>query len=208
MDDARQESSEPDVVLADNEYAGDTSGKKVCSACRTLNDSEALYCYKCGVKLPDEIQFGAESIGPPAGFWTRLIAHFVDQILLGIIVFVLSVIIAGSLVDTYSNGALYFDWDTVPVFMWWLIGITIVLEVLYFTVAIGAWGKTVGKAMLGIKVIRQDGSRVSFARSLARCLLYLIQLELIMGLSFLVIAFNPEKRGIHDMICDTGVVKV
>ena len=82
------------------------------------------------------------------------------------------------------------------------------LEVLYFTVAIGAWGRTIGKAMLGIKVVRRDGSAISYARSLARCLLYLIQLELIVGITFLVIAFNPEKQGIHDMICDTGVVRV
>ena len=92
--------------------------------------------------------------------------------------------------------------------MWWTLGITVALEVLYFTVAIGAWGRTIGKAMLGIKVVRRNGTRVSYARSLARCLLYLIQLELIIGLTFLVIAFNSEKQGIHDMICDTGVVKV
>lgn len=207
MDDARQESAEADVVPVDNEH-DTSSGKKVCSACRAVNEPEALYCYKCGVKLPDEIQFGAESIGPPAGFWIRLVAHFVDQIFLGIIGFVLSIIVATFLVDTYIDGTLYFDWDTVPVFTWWLIGMTVVLEILYFTVAIGAWGKTIGKAMLGIKVVRQDGSRVSYARSLARCLIYLLQLELIMGLSFLVIAFSPEKQGIHDMICNTGVVRV
>jgi uncharacterized RDD family membrane protein YckC len=160
------------------------------------------------VRLPDEIQFGAESIGPPAGFWIRFVAHLVDQLFLGIIGFVISIIFATFLVDTSLNGALYFEFTDVPLFMWWTLGITVALEVLYFTVAIGAWGRTIGKAMLGIKVVRRNGTRVSYARSLARCLLYLIQLELIIGLTFLVIAFNSEKQGIHDMICDTGVVKV
>jgi uncharacterized RDD family membrane protein YckC len=208
MDDVSPGSTDPDAVPVDNEYGEVSPGKKVCSACRTVNEPEALYCYKCGVRLPDEIQFGAESIGPPAGFWTRFVAHFIDQIFLGIIIFVLSIIIARSLVDTYIDGTLYFTWDNVSEFTWWLIGLTVLSEVLYFTVAIGAWGKTIGKAMLGIKVVRQDGSRVTYVRSLARCLIYLLQLDLIMGLSFLVIAFNPEKQGIHDMVCDTGVVRV
>jgi uncharacterized RDD family membrane protein YckC len=208
MYDVSPGSTEPEVVSGDSEYDQVSSGKKVCSACRTVNEPAAVYCYKCGVRLPDEIQFGAESIGPPAGFWIRFVAHLVDQLFLGIIGFVISIIFATFLVDTSLNGALYFEFTDVPLFMWWTLGITVALEVLYFTVAIGAWGRTIGKAMLGIKVVRRNGTRVSYARSLARCLLYLIQLELIIGLTFLVIAFNSEKQGIHDMICDTGVVKV
>jgi uncharacterized RDD family membrane protein YckC len=207
MDNTGPGSQESEVISGDSRYSESSSGKKVCSACRTVNEPSALYCYKCGVRLPDEIQFGAESIGPPAGFWLRFVAHFIDQLFLGIIGFVISVVIATFVVDTSLDGALYFEFADVHVFTWWIIGVTMALEVLYFTVAIGAWGRTIGKAMLGIRVVVRDGSRVSYARSLARCLLYLIQLELIMGLSFLVIAFNPEKQGIHDMICNTGVVR-
>ena len=208
MDDISPGSQEPEVVPGDSEYGQVSSGKKVCSACRTVNEPAAFYCYKCGVRLPDDIQFGAESIGPPAGFWIRFIAHLIDQLFLGIIGFVISIVIATFLVDTSLNGALYFEFTDVPLYLWWTLGVIVALEVLYFTVAIGAWGRTIGKAMLGIKVIRQDGSAISYSRSLARCLLYLIQLELIVGITFLVIAFNPEKQGIHDMICDTGVVRV
>lgn len=208
MDDVNPGSPELGLASEGGEYGEASSGKKVCSACRTVNEPAALYCYKCGVRLPDEIQFGVESIGPPAGFWIRFVAHFIDQLFLGIIGFVISIILATFLVDTSIDGALYFDFTDVPLFMWWTLGIIVALEVSYFTVAIGAWGRTIGKAMLGIKVIRRDGSRVSYARSLARCLIYLIQLELVIGLTFLVIAFNPEKQGIHDMICDTGVARV
>lgn len=199
---------EPPVVPEGGENGQDSPGKKVCTACRTVNEPEALYCYKCGVKLPEEIQFGAEAIGPPAGFWMRFVAYLIDQLFLGIIGFVIALMIATYLVDTSVNGTLEFEFTIGHEFMWWTLGIALALEVLYFTVAIGAWGKTIGKAMLGIKVIRRNGTRVSYARSLARCLVYLIQLELIMGLTFIIIAFTPEKQGIHDMICDTGVVRV
>ena len=207
MYDVSPGSPEPGVVSGDSGYGQASSGKKVCSACRTVNEPAALYCYKCGVRLPDDIQFGAESIGPPAGFWIRFVAHLIDQLVLGIIGFVISFFIATFIVETSDNSVLDFEFTNVPAFMWWALGVTVALEVLYFTVAIGAWGRTIGKAMLGITVIRRDGSRISYARSLARCLLYLIQLELVIGLTFLVIAFNPEKQGIHDMICDTGVVR-
>jgi len=208
MEDASPENLEPGVVSGYSEYGQASSGKKVCSACRIVNEPTALYCYKCGVRLPDEILFGAESIGLPAGFWIRLVAHFIDQLFLAIIGFIIGLMIATFLVDTSVNGVLDFDFATVPAFVWWALGTTVVLEVLYFTVAIGAWGRTIGKTMLGIRVVRTNGTRVSYVRSLARCLLYLVQLELIMGLTFIVIAFNPEKRGIHDMICNTGVVRV
>jgi len=208
MDDVSPGSPESGVVSGESEYGQTSLGKKVCSACRTVNEPAALYCYKCGVRLPDEIQFGAESIGPPAGFWIRFVAHLIDQLFLGIISFVISIFIVTFLVDTYMDGALYFEFATVPVYVWWALGVTVALEVLYFTVAIAVWRRTIGKAMLGIMVVRRDGSRVSYARSLARCLLYLIQLELIIGLTFLVIAFNPEKQGIHDMACNTVVVRV
>jgi uncharacterized RDD family membrane protein YckC len=200
----------PDAgIVSEGSYNGqDSSGKKVCTACRAVNEPEALYCYKCGLKLPEEIQFGAEAIGPPAGFWIRFVAYLIDQLFLGIIGSVIAVMIATSLADTSVNGTLEFEFTTVPEFMWWTIGMAVALEVLYFTVAIGAWGKTIGKAMLGIKVVRRNGARVSYARSLARCLAYLVQLELAMGLTFIIIAFTPEKQGIHDMICDTGVVRV
>ena len=132
----------------------------------------------------------------------------VAAILSNFIGFFIALMIATFLVDTSVNGTLEFEYTIRSEFMWWTLGMMVALEVLYFTVTIGAWGKTIGKAMLGIRVVRRNGARVSYARSLARCLAYLIQLELIMGLPFIIIALNPEKQGIHDMICDTGVVRV
>ncbi|HEY40722.1 MAG TPA: RDD family protein [Dehalococcoidia bacterium] len=208
MDEVSPESPEPAIVTESGGVEPDSSGKKVCTACRTVNEPAALYCYKCGVKLPEEIQFGVEAIGPPAGFWIRFVAYLIDRLFLGIIGFVIALIVATFLVDTSVNGTLEFEFTIGPEFMWWTIAMIVALEIVYFTVAVGAWGKTIGKAMLSVKVVRSDGDRVSYGRSLARCLVYLIQLELIMGLPFIIIAFNPEKQGIHDMICDTRVARV
>jgi uncharacterized RDD family membrane protein YckC len=60
---------------------------------------------------------------------------------------------------------------------------------------------------LGLKVIRADGGRVSYWRAFGRywgyCLCWLTW-----GIGFLVIAWNKQKRGLHDFVCDTMVIKV
>ncbi len=57
-------------------------GKKVCTACSSVNEATSTYCYKCGVRLPEDVQTTAKLMGNPAGFWIRLGAYLVDQILL------------------------------------------------------------------------------------------------------------------------------
>ena len=54
-------------------------------------------------------------------------------------------------------------------------------------------------------MVRNDGSKVGIGRAFARYLCYTISF-LILGIGFLMILFRPDKRGLHDLICDTKVV--
>lgn len=76
---------------------------------------------------------------------------------------------------------------------------------LYFTVTVVAWSTTLGKRILGLRVVRKDGPGISFGRAFARYFYYSISF-LIFGIGFLMILFTPDKRGLHDLICDTKVV--
>jgi uncharacterized RDD family membrane protein YckC len=67
-------------------------------------------------------------------------------------------------------------------------------------------GQTFGKHLLHIKVIDAFGERPSFLRSLARTAAYAPSLALL-ALGFLWIGFDREKRGLHDWLADTYVVK-
>jgi uncharacterized RDD family membrane protein YckC len=80
------------------------------------------------------------------------------------------------------------------------------IEIAYFTISVGKWGKTIGKKAVGLKIVRTDGSRVSYARALGRSLAYMLN-GFSYDLTFLMIAFNAQKRGLHDYIADTIVVK-
>ncbi len=177
------------------------SGRKVCTGCSTINQVTSVYCHKCGLELPEEA--ATESAIRPAGFWIRLVALIVDQVLLFVVIRIVLLV----------NGDQQSTWvaDLGPglevIDLLWDIAMPLALEAVYFTVAIGTWGRTVGKALLQIKVVRADGSNVSIVRAFGRYLAYLLN-GLTFGFSFLVIALSPQKRGLHDYIADTRVDRV
>jgi uncharacterized RDD family membrane protein YckC len=65
---------------------------------------------------------------------------------------------------------------------------------------------TPGKMALGIIVTDLNGSRISLGRAAARDLSKILS-ALTLGIGFLMIGFTDEKRGLHDYIAGTLVVK-
>lgn len=76
----------------------------------------------------------------------------------------------------------------------------------YFTVMTSLGGQTVGKAIVGARVVRfGDHGGVGFARALLRWLGYALSgLPLYYG--FVCIGFRRDRRGLHDTLADTWVV--
>ena len=66
-------------------------------------------------------------------------------------------------------------------------------------------GSTLGQRALGLKVVRSDGGRPGFIRAIVRVAALLLGL-LPGGLGVLWIAFDREKRGLHDHLARTYVV--
>lgn len=84
----------------------------------------------------------------------------------------------------------------------------------YQMVLIHQHSQTLGKRWLGMKIVRNDGSPCSFGRivGLRMFVIALIeQIPCVGGIFALVNAlwiFGEESRCLHDLICDTKVVKV
>jgi uncharacterized RDD family membrane protein YckC len=91
-------------------------------------------------------------------------------------------------------------------FDWLMYGLGLVFDIAYWTILVGWKGQSVGKMMLGMKVVRVDGSRVGYGRAFMRYWGYAL-CWLTFGLGFLAIAWSKEKRGLHDLACDTMVIK-
>jgi len=81
-----------------------------------------------------------------------------------------------------------------------------VMACLYEGLFVSQMGATPGKMVLGMKVVRPDGSRVELGRAIGRYFAKILS-ALILCIGYLMVAFDSEKRGLHDLICDTRVVR-
>ena len=120
------------------------------------------------------------------------------SIVIALAVFILAVIIIAA-----TTGYDFSD-DAGANTLGWIVGVGCLI--LYRAIGWSIWSTTVGKRIFNLYVVRTDGSKIGFWLALARCLCYLVS-ELLLLVGFLLIAFRKDKRGLHDLICDTMVVR-
>ena len=142
----------------------------------------------------------------PAGFRRRFWARLIDLVL---------TLVAVGVVALFFDEAEHSDqwwWLSEPVGLWGLgkvpIIIIMVAEATYQAVAITLWSTTIGKWILGVFVRRMDGSSPGPLRALIRAFAFSMQFWLPMIAIFgaITIAFREDRRGLHDLLCDTEVV--
>jgi uncharacterized RDD family membrane protein YckC len=78
-------------------------------------------------------------------------------------------------------------------------------QFLYFAYSWAASGRTFGMAVLGIRVIRADGSDLDPRRAVVRALVFPLSF-LLFGLGFLGILVRRDHRALHDLIAGTVVI--
>jgi uncharacterized RDD family membrane protein YckC len=78
---------------------------------------------------------------------------------------------------------------------------------LNFIVLAALSGRTLGKWMTGLRIERRDGEPLSIVRALVRHLLGYALTALTLGLGFLLSAFDPKGRALHDLLAGTVVVR-
>lgn len=75
----------------------------------------------------------------------------------------------------------------------------------YFTWFVGKYGATPGKMALGIKIVRSDGTPVSYLRAFAR--MWALELSrMVFYIGFIIAFFDDQRRALHDHLCDTRVI--
>jgi uncharacterized RDD family membrane protein YckC len=115
---------------------------------------------------------------PRASFWERLGAGLIDIILVSIL---------GGMIGGPPQGFL--------------------LAAAYF---IGLWmwkGTTVGGVVVQLRVVRQDGQKITFPMALVRLLVGVFSM-MVFFVGFLWIAWDPEKQSWHDKVAGTVVVRM
>ena len=173
------------------------TGSVVCAACK----ADYLRRIREGRPGPSELCY--------AGFWIRLAAKIVDVLLLALptaaVVLASRGILAASLSFPGAPGS-----PSEALFLGRLLtglGVFVVLNAVYSIGFVGAYEATPGKMLLGLRIVRPDGSRLSRAKAVGRFFAEWIT-GTTFALGYAIAAFDAEKRALHDHLCDTRVMRV
>jgi uncharacterized RDD family membrane protein YckC len=137
--------------------------------------------------------------GKCAGFASRFAAFAVDAgVSIGLFMLALAAISFAASVLT-GSGIAWHKSDT------WVIIAYALWAFIYFTRSWGANGRTVGMALFGVRVVRNDGTDVSERRAAVRTLALPLSF-LFLGLGFVGILLGSQRRALHDVIAGTTVI--
>jgi uncharacterized RDD family membrane protein YckC len=147
-----------------------------------------------------------------AGWWPRVGARILDQLILMVIMLVVLGILGGLL---WASGMLEGfgeqGADAPPpagliILLIFYYALAFLGPIVYDAVLTAKGGATWGKRALGLKVVNADGSALTTGKCWGRAAAYLIN-SFTCGLSLLMPLFDEQKRGLHDYVCETRVVR-
>ncbi|NEP84537.1 MAG: RDD family protein, partial [Okeania sp. SIO3B3] len=160
------------------------------------------------IDTPENVAFGYEV----AGIGSRFIAALVDTIFIIILQIIVNVAVA-------FLGRLIFDLLDIPldsatidtILAWLLAGFGLLAFVLFWGYYIGFelfWnGQSPGKWMMGLRVLRTDGSPISLAEALIRNLVRLVDfMPAFYGVGVVTMFINAQARRMGDLAANTLVV--
>lgn len=85
-------------------------------------------------------------------------------------------------------------------------GLSLVINWLYFALLESSERQaTLGKMVIGAKVVDEKGDRISFINATGRFFAKILS-GLILFIGYIMVAFDSRKQGLHDKLADTFVV--
>jgi uncharacterized RDD family membrane protein YckC len=141
------------------------------------------------------------------GFFRRTGACFIDLVVI-ILLFALMGLMAyiGYKVGLAAHDRLI-SWNNAAPLMTYLTFAWAGLATAYFVVFHAMEGQTIGKWLFGLRVVGEDGAPLTHRRAFLRWIGTLGFGFVSFGLSFLWILWQSEKRGWHDYLAHTWVIR-
>lgn len=161
------------------------------------------------IDSPPPVSFPGIVPAPPlpyGGFWIRLVASIVDDIIRSAVLIPMCLILVLPTVRTMSQH----DWeegDLAPFFAMLFLALALAVLGAWLYEALltsSSWQGTVGKRMLSLKVTDLQGHRISFARASGRFFAKILS-RMIWHIGFIMVAFTQRKQGLHDFLAGTLV---
>jgi uncharacterized RDD family membrane protein YckC len=138
--------------------------------------------------------------------WKRVVAWIVDTVIVISSLFFTKLIPDGAMAIT----SLFFADQPVEeyLFNYWVIELTIVLLVFWLYYALMeclATQATVGKMLFKIKVVNEEGEKISFLNASGRFLLHTLSL-ILLGTGHLFAIFTKRKQAVHEILSKSEVI--
>ena len=189
--------------------AANAAGSVLCAECGksfaaddVVRFGDRSVCAACKPTFLQRMQEGAVTTGALdyATFGTRFGAKILDSLILWVVNTGMTIALG------MAVGVAQGDPKASMVFL----GVTIVIQTLvnvaYGTFFLGKFGATPGKMACKIKVVRPDGSPLTYGRACGRVFAEILS-GMTCSIGYLMAAFDEEKRSLHDRICDTRVIR-
>ena len=145
-----------------------------------------------------ELVYATPAPPRPAGFWRRAVALLLDYVFLVLMTGVAGGLVAAMWGESGRNPRVADA--ALTAFRWFL-------PPLYVVLFHWLWGQTMGKIVVGARVVTLDGGALSLSRALGRALAWGVAV-LPLGLGLALAALRRDRRGLHDLIAGTRVDRV
>ena len=188
-----------------------------CTSCGFSPFRSHNYCQNCGAETKGHqemcISCGKMLINQSekyyAGFWLRVVASVIDSIIIGVPLSIIGVILG--VVEVSLAADSYLMGDNALVLMDIIEVVTYLLGALvgvfyYAGMHSSKWQATLGKRMVGIKVIHSRGGRISFLRGVWRYIATFFS-GITLYIGYMMAGFTERKQALHDKMAETLVVR-
>ena len=183
---------EPEIqtsgMACPNCYSRNPASVSFCTHCGQPTRPENGGCSSCLAELPkDEEQLMEQE--EYMGFWIRAAARLIDVTITWVIWMVIEVLY-GPLSTNMTLTLLIY-----------------VVGPLYYVIPMGLKGQTLGKVAIGIMVVNERGEPPGITKAIIREILGKGVSEIAIFLPYVWIGLDKNKRGWHDHIANTHVVR-
>lgn len=125
-----------------------------------------------------------------AGFWIRFAAALLDSVIILALSMIAATVFSAVKLGTVSSIA------------------QLLLGIGYYVWFQSRTGQTLGKKVMKIKVVNGSGVTPSLGIFALREIVGKLVSSLILGIGYLMVAWDSKKQGLHDKIAGTYVVRV
>jgi uncharacterized RDD family membrane protein YckC len=150
--------------------------------------------------------------GEFAGFASRFVAFAIDLALVLVAAGIINWVIIAALglvginvIGPASNANTNIGRIIIIISKIVLVAMPIVLLISYWMIFWTVTGQTIGKRIMGVRIVRMDGQRMKARNSVRRIIMYFVSM-IPFFLGFLVILIDDERRGWHDKVAKTCVI--